>query len=367
MGSGHVSAANSVAEALGQLGVTQVRVENGLDYTYSFIRTMISKGYPKISELLPNLWRRIYEGTDSPDLEDALRSNAWMGEVQRPWYRRLETLIDEMNPDAIVSTQQFPLLVVQALKHRARISQPHYVVITDFTAHSSWFTEGVEAYFVATELTRQALALWGVPENLLYATGIPVRMEVSQLKPMADMRCKLDLPRDIPVVTLFGSGMLPKRVRCMVEAMLASPVPLACVTVDGRSRRMADALDALESSKTVTLRKYAFVDFVDDLVAASDLVVTKSGGVITSEVLARGTPMIVVDPIPGQEECNADFVVGSGAGLQIRRPEMVPAAIRELLDQPERLQAMRAQAQAVGRPNAALDIARHILADLGSL
>ncbi len=130
---------------------------------------------------------------------------------------------------------------------------------------------------------------------------------------------------------------------------------------------MAEALDALESNHKVILRKYAFIDFVDDLVAASDLVVTKSGGVITSEVLARGTPMIVVDPIPGQAECNADFVAGSGAGIQIRLPEMVPAAILGLLDQPERLEAMRAQAQSVGRPNAARDIARHVLADLAKL
>jgi processive 1,2-diacylglycerol beta-glucosyltransferase len=364
MGSGHVGAANSVAEALGQLGVTKVRVENGLDYTYSFIRTMITKGYPRISELFPYLWRRIYEGTDNPDLKDALRSNAWMGEFQVPFYRRLETLINEMDPDAIICTQQFPLMIVQALKNQARISQPNYVAITDFTAHSSWLSEDVEAYFVASEFTREALALWGVPEKRLHATGIPVKLEVSQPKSMADIRHKLDLPRDIPVVTLFGSGMLPKRVRRIVEAMLVYPDPLVFVTVDGRNHHMTDVLDDLRSNDQVTLRKYAYIDFVDDLVAASDLVVTKSGGMITSEVLARGTPMIVVDPIPGQEECNADFLAGSGAGIQIRRPEMVPAAILGLLDQPGRLESMRAQARAVGRPHAALDIAEHVLADL---
>ena len=125
---------------------------------------------------------------------------------------------------------------------------------------------------------------------------------------------------------------------------------------------MAEALADLKSNSRVALRNCTQIDYVDDLVAASDLVVTKSGGMIISEVLARGTPMIIVDPIPGQEEWNADFVAGSGAGIQIRRPEMVPAAIQRLLAQPQRLQAMRAQAQKIGRPHAALDIARHILA-----
>jgi processive 1,2-diacylglycerol beta-glucosyltransferase len=163
---------------------------------------------------------------------------------------------------------------------------------------------------------------------------------------------------------LFGGGILPRRVRLVAENVLASSDPLVFVTVDGRNHQMADALDALESNHKVTLRKYSHIDFVDDLVVASDLVVSKSGGMITSEVLARGTPMIVVDPIPGQEEANANFVASSGAGIQIRQPDMVPAAILGLIGQPKRLATMRAQAQIVGRPHAARDIARHILDDL---
>jgi processive 1,2-diacylglycerol beta-glucosyltransferase len=364
LGSGHVSAANSIAEALKRLGIDEVRVEDGLDYADSFIRTFIHKGYLRISEQSPYLWRRIYEGTDNPDLDDTLESNVTMGEFQRPFYKKLETLINEMAPDAIISTQQFPLLIVQALKNQSRITQPNYVVITDFMAHSSWLNEGVESYFVASEFTREALALWGIPEKLLHATGIPVKSEISQPKPKVEMRHKLDLPTNTPVVTLFGGGIMPKRVRRIVETMLVYSEPLVFITVAGRNRQMADALEDLESTKNVTLRNYQFVDFVDDLVAASDLVVTKSGGLITSEVLARYTPMIVVDPIPGQEEWNADFVAGSGAGIQIRLPEMVPAAILGLLDQPERLEAMRTQAEIVGRPHAARDIAKFILADL---
>ena len=365
LGSGHVSAANSIAEALQKLGVQDVRVEDGLDYADSFIRTFLNKGYLKISEQSPSLWRRIYEGTDNPDLEDTLESNVTMGDLQRPFYKKLENLINEYQPDAIISCQQFPLLIVQALKNQGRISQPNYVVITDFMAHSSWLNEGVEAYFVASEFTKEALSLWGIDEKLLHATGIPVKSEISQIKKTADIREKLDLPLDIPVVTLFGGGIMPKRVRRIVETMLVYPEPLVFITVAGRNRQMAEALSDLADTEYVRLRKYQFIDFVDDLVAASDLVVTKSGGLITSEVLARGKPMIVVDPIPGQEEWNADFVSGSGAGIQIRLPEMVPAAILGLLEQPERLASMRTQAEFVGRPNAASEIAKLILADIG--
>jgi processive 1,2-diacylglycerol beta-glucosyltransferase len=93
-------------------------------------------------------------------------------------------------------------------------------------------------------------------------------------------------------------------------------------------------------------------------------VITKAGGLIVSEVLARGTPMIIIDPIPGQEEWNADVVAGSGAGIQLRMPESVPHAALDLLAQPERLALMREQARRVGRPQAAIEIADHILHEL---
>lgn len=364
LSSGHISAARSIAEALNNLGVDDVQIEDGLDYADALVRTAITKGYLKISEESPSLWRRIYEGKDTQDLDDALKSNIEIGDLQRPFYKKLETLINEMNPDAIISTQQFPLLIVQMLKRQGRISQPNYVVITDFMAHSSWLNEGVKTYFVASDFTREALMLWGVPENVLVASGIPVKLEISKPKTILETRQKLELPLDVPVVTLFGGGIMSQRVRRIVETMLVSPTPLVFISVAGRNHEMAEALEELESNTNVTLKKFEFVDFVDDLVAASDLVVTKSGGLITSEVLARGTPMIVVDPIPGQEEWNADFVSGSGAGIQIRLPEMVPAAIRGLLIQPERLDVMRAHAEAVGRPHAATEIARYILNDI---
>ena len=112
------------------------------------------------------------------------------------------------------------------------------------------------------------------------------------------------------------------------------------------------------------LRLLGKIDYVDDLVAASDLVITKSGGLIVSEVLARGVPMLIVDPIPGQEEWNADFVAGSGAGIQLQPPRGGAAGRAVFASQPERLALMREQARRFGRPRAALDIAERVLGEL---
>jgi processive 1,2-diacylglycerol beta-glucosyltransferase len=150
----------------------------------------------------------------------------------------------------------------------------------------------------------------------------------------------------------------------VIERLLQTSAPGLLVVVAGRSAELTASIADLRDGPSMRLRSLGRIDYVDDLVAASDLVVTKSGGLIVSEVLARGAPMIVIDPIPGQEEWNADFVAGSGAGLQLRQPESVPLTVRSLLAHPERLAMMRQHAARVGRPRAALDIAERILAEL---
>ena len=178
------------------------------------------------------------------------------------------------------------------------------------------------------------------------------------------MRARHELPADGPIVTLFGGGIEPKRVRLLIARLLEATTPGTLVVVAGRSNELIENIAHLKDGPSMRLHRLGRIDYVDDLVAASDLVITKSRGLIVSEILARGTPMIVIDPIPGQEEWNADYVAGTGAGLQLRQSESVPLAVSSLLGPPERLAMMRAQAARVGRPRAALNIAERIFAEL---
>jgi processive 1,2-diacylglycerol beta-glucosyltransferase len=203
-----------------------------------------------------------------------------------------------------------------------------------------------------------------VPDERVDVTGIPVRPEIATPKGVAEMRRRHELPPGVPLVTLFGGGIESGRLRLIAERLLAGPSPATVAVVAGRNESVAAALEPLEDGPQVTLRRFGLIDFVDDLVAASDLVITKPGGLIVSEVLARATPLLIIDPIAGHEEWNADFVAGSGAGMQLRYPEGAALAARYLLGDSERLAMMRRQALRVGRPRAALDVAGRVLADL---
>ncbi len=253
------------------------------------------------------------------------------------------------------------------LKQQGRIRQPIFVVVTDYMVHASWIAPEVEGYFVAHPQTGYVLQRRGVPAERVHVTGIPVRLEMLTPKTPEEMRRARDLPLDRPVIAIFGGGIEPKRVRLLLERMLEeADKPSCAVVVAGRNRELAASLEDLQSGPQMELRKVGLIDYVDDLIVASDVVISKSGGLIVSEVLARNTPMIIIDPIPGQEEWNADFVVAAGAGMQLRMPEIVPTATLSLLDEPERLRQMAMQAAKMGRPRAALDIAEIILNRIAS-
>ncbi|GAB4373558.1 MAG: UDP-N-acetylglucosamine--LPS N-acetylglucosamine transferase [Elainellaceae cyanobacterium] len=363
LGSGHLSAAKALREAFSNYSDVDIQIEDAFEYASPLMRETLTRLYKRLSEQAPELYRVIYEGSDTDDIEESMNGNLTLAQLERPFYKRLEKLVKDSNPDIIICVQQIPSRILQLLDQKGELPQPHYVVITDVIAHSTWINYGVTGYFLPSELTADVLVERGVDRSLLHVTGIPVNLEISQPKHQQEMRRRHDLPIDCPVITLFGGGLHRKRVRMMVTKLLESEFPAMLVVAAGRNQELTDALSDLTDGTQMKLRKLGMIDYVDDLVAASNLVITKSGGLITSEVLARGTPMIIIDPFPGQEEWNADAVAAYGAGIQLRLPEMVPPTVLHLLSQPEQLSFMRDRARLLGRPEAACNIAKRILAD----
>jgi processive 1,2-diacylglycerol beta-glucosyltransferase len=366
VGGGHKSAAQALAEAFERNPERVVRVEDTLDYGNALFREAYTRSYLQLSDKAPLLWKLFYESADTDDRDLAIASSRVRGLVERPLVSKLDALVRKFQPNAIVCTHPLPVEVLEDLKLQGRLRTPIYCVITDFVAHSMWLNSAVDRYFLASSPTRQELIARGVAPSMLHVTGIPVTLEISKPKPAAEMRARHSLPADEPVVALFGGGLDVRRVRLMVERLLEIPLSGELLVVAGRSEALGNVLADLGDGPQMRLRKLGFINYVDDLVAASDLVITKAGGLIVSEVLARGAPMIIIDPIPGQEEWNADVVAGSGAGIQLRMPESVPYAALDLLTQPERLPVMREQARRVGRPGAAIEIADYIMQALRS-
>lgn len=366
LGSGHISAAKALREAFTRYPGVEVQIEDAFDHASPLLRETITTIYERLSERVPHLYRVIYEGSDVEDLEESMNDNLLFAKIERPFLKDLERLIKDSQSDAIICVQQIPSRLLQLMNREGELPQPHYVVVTDVMAHSTWLTPGVKGYFLPSDLTAEVLVQRGVEPSLVHVTGIPVKLEIAEPKSQEEMRQRHNLPPDLPVVTLFGGGLQAKRVRLMVSRLLDSPNPGMLIVVAGRNESLLEKLEDLSDGAQMKLRKLGMIDYVDDLVVASDLVITKAGGLITSEILARGTPMVIIDPFPGQEEWNADVVSAMGAGVQLRLPGMVPPTVLHLLNQPDQLAFMRQKAPKIGQPLAALKIANIILEQLQS-
>ncbi|NTU79070.1 MAG: UDP-N-acetylglucosamine--LPS N-acetylglucosamine transferase [Chloroflexales bacterium] len=364
LGTGHASAAAALSEAFRRHERDAVVVDV-LDYANPIMRAALNQYFKQTSQRTPQLYKLLYDQSDTTDVEEAFSGNRLLTSLERPFLSQFEQLVADLRPEAVISVHPVPGHILAHNKQIGTLPQPLYVVITDYMAHSSWLVPDVDRYFVPSEFTRRGLMLRGVPDARIGVTGIPVGLEITEPKEPAALRERYQLPRDRPVITLFGGGIDAERVRLMVTQMLDGGTPGVLVVVAGRNEQLEAALADLGDGPFMGLRRYGKVDHVDDLIAASDLVISKAGGLIVSEVMARGTPMVIIDPVPGQEEWNADVVAGAGAGIQLRMPETVPAAALYLLSQPERLALMGRQARLIGRPQAALDIAESVLSAMG--
>lgn len=361
LGSGHVSAANALQAGFALRGIDDVTVADVFDFGNALYKEAVTQAYSRLSESAPQLWRVVYESSDQTNLAETIRANRLRVTFQKPFVRSLTDFVKQTRPDAIIGTHFIPVELLCDERDAGEFTAPIYQVITDYMAHSNWVSPGVDGYLVAADVTRDGLIALGLDPNIIHVTGIPIDPAISQPKSVVALRNKFKLPPDLPVTILLGGALNPDEVRRNVERILAGTRPGVLVVVAGRNEEIGAAMAGLSDGAFVRLQTYDRVQPLDDLVAASDLVITKAGGLVVSEVLGRGRPLVIVEPIPGQEEWNADFVAMTGAGIQLRISAMLPPTVEALLGNRQRLAWMHTAAAAAGRPSAAVDIADIIL------
>jgi processive 1,2-diacylglycerol beta-glucosyltransferase len=364
-GAGHKRAAlalRSAFEAAGHSGVAEVT--DVLDHMSPLFRFLYLKSYFFIIRALPWFWRYLYGRWDRSEPGGPVRRLT--GALDRFHARRFIRWVREQQPTHIICTHFLAAEILAWMRLNGRLEASVAVVITDYDAHRVWIQPGVDRYFVASDKLRDLLVAKGAPSGRTVTAGIPIAPVFSEPKGREQARTELGLALDVPVVLTLGGGGGIGGMRQNVAALAASErtgaAGLQILAVAGHNAELKEQLDAMELPGHVRLVTYGFTDRIQTLMAASDMVVTKPGGMSSSECLAMGLPMVLTEPIPGQEECNAAFLVGCGAAVTARTSEEVCRAVDTLLTDADRLERMRSDALRAARPQAAADILRATLA-----
>jgi processive 1,2-diacylglycerol beta-glucosyltransferase len=304
----------------------------------------------------------LYDRTDQP----------WNHPRRRLAMDRLNTqpmirMLKRMQPDLCVATHFLPGEIIAWLIARKKLSARHAIVVTDYDVHALWLCRTVDRYYVALDESAEYMASIGVPRDRLRVTGIPVDPLFAKPLDRGDARKRLGLDLQAPAVLVSAGGEGVGPIEQLVRHLLAMQRPWQIVAVAGKSEKTRRRLEELSRQAgklpggAPRLCAVGFTTEMDQYMAAADLLVGKAGGLTTSEALARALPIALVEPIPGQEERNADHLLEAGAAIRCNNLPAAAWKIATLLDDPTRLQRMQEAARAMARPAAAAAIAEDAL------
>jgi len=362
-GAGHVRAARAIEKALIETGAAgEIRHVDTLEYTNKVFRNLYSKAYVDMASNAPDIFGWLYNQFDKP----------WKNEKRRLALDKLNTrrfvkLLETYRPDIAICTHFLPAEIISWLKAKEKLACRQAVVVTDFDVHAMWLVHNYERYFVAIDEARAYLEKLGIPGDKITVSGIPVDPAFAVKKDRQKMREKHRLRKNVTtiLVSAGGSGIgKTGNMKSIVTSLCEMGRPLQVIAAYGNNQRLKTEMERVSSryaEGNTTVTPLGFTEGIDEFMAASDILVGKPGGLTTSEALARGLAIVVVNPIPGQEERNSDHLLEEGAAIRCNSLLTLPYKISRLLDDPTRLAGMQAAARRLARPRAAYDIVEKLL------
>lgn len=361
-GAGHVRAAQALEKAFLSRGDCRVEHIDAIAYVSKLFQRLYDKAYISMVRRAPDLMGLIYDRTDQP----------WWHPRRRLTLDRLNTqpmirMLKRVQPDLCIATHFLPAEILAWLIAKEKLRARNAIVVTDYDVHAMWLCRTVDRYYVAIQESREYLAGIGVPPAKIKVTGIPIDPVFEQPLNRSEARRKLQLAPDARVLLIAAGGYGLGPVEQLVRQLLAQNRPWQFVAIAGKSETLRKHLEDIGrtagrlpggSKRLVTI---GFTGEMDRYMAAADLLIGKAGGLTTSEALARQLPMVLIQPIPGQEERNADHLLEVGAAIRCNNLAAAAWKIATLLENSEKLAGMQKAAKALSRPDAARRIVEDAL------
>ena len=356
-GQGHHSTATAMMEILKAWGI-DCRMLDTYAYVNPVLYKTIANGYLLTTSMTPVTYGRFYRLAELKNKNDSKHSitNA----VNSIMAIKLKKYFKEFNPDVIVCTHIFSAEVVNVMKKNGQLDAVIIGIITDYTIHPFWQDVGSIDYFVtASELLTCQAVKKGIPKEKILPLGIPIRSKFSQKTGKTESREKLGIRTDIFTILLMGGSMGYGNLSDYISQIDRLDYEFQILAVCGNNVHARRRIEGMKTRKKVYV--YGFVNNVDLMMDASDCIVTKPGGLTTSEALAKNLPILMINPIPGQEERNVEFMLNNGLAVNITNTFPIDEALYQLFLNPEKLRNMESNIRLVGKPNAARDLCDFII------
>ena len=362
-GGGHLSAANSIKQCIDDnFKDCETKLVDCMEYVNRPVNKITTTAYKELAKKFPWAWGEVYSHSQKGPLAHiSSASNNLLA-------KKLLKLLKEYQPDIVISTHPFGSQMVSYLKRKALVDCKLATIMTDFAPHDQWLVgkDYVDYYFVSHEKMRQELINSNVAENTVFATGIPLSNRFLMHFDKDEIMKSMGLNPDKRVILFFGGGEFglgrDKTVK-ILNSFITHVKNHQIVAIAGKNEKMKIAFDKLvvETNSESFVKVLAYTKQVPELMSISDLVVTKPGGLTTTESLASGLPIVAINPIPGQEEENAKFLEDEGVAIWLKKNDDYDKIIADLLADEDKLHQMKVNTKLLAKKNSTRDICDIIL------
>lgn len=362
-GGGHLNAAKAIESyIMDYYKNIDVELIDCIKYVNKAVEKITTAAYREMAKKAPWAWGKIYANSQKGPLAHiTTKSNIVMA-------IKLLKLLREKQPDLIISTHPFGSQMCSYLKRKGKISCKLATIMTDFAPHDQWLVgnDFTDYFFVAHNKMKEYLISKKIPESKIYTSGIPISNRFSKLYDKRKILDKYELSKEKQTILFFGGGeygLGKTRTAQIFESLLISDHNIQIIAIAGKNIKMKTAFEELvkKYNKSSIVRILEFTNEVPELMSISDIVVTKPGGLTTSESLVSHLPMIVINPIPGQEEENAEFLENKGIAVWIKKSDNANTIIEKLLSDSKKLETMKKNTYILAKPNSTKTICDTLL------
>ena len=357
-GGGHLNAAKSIHEYLkDSYKNIEVELIDCMKYVNKTIEKVTTKAYNEMAKKAPWAWGRIYSDSQKGPLAHITsRSNKFMA-------IKLLKLLREKQPDLIISTHPFGSQMCSYLKRKGKIHAKIATIMTDFAPHDQWLvgSDYTDYYFVAHENMKKYLKKKGIPASKIFATGIPLSSRFLKSYDKENILTELNLKSGKKTILFFGGGKFglgKTRTIEIFEGFVQYCTDMQIIAIAGKNEKMKMAFEKIVSkyNRKDSILVFEYTSQIPEFMSISDLVVTKPGGLTTTESLASHLPMVIINPIPGQEEENAKFLEKNGIAIWIKKEDNVTEVLENLFSNSKKLENMKENTKKLAKLHSTQDI-----------
>lgn len=355
-GQGHNQTAMVLNEHFNRAGI-ECKYLDVYKYINPVLSNSVNRIYLMSTKNIPKIYGGVYRMCEKRSIHAEIGSRGLGKLTNSMLSRSLITLLRNEQPDFIICTHIFAALLITYISSIESLNAKTIGIVTDFTIHPYWEDSLMDYYITASERLAIQGVKKGFPESKFIPLGIPIDPKFASSISKQAARRILGLPDKRTILVMSGS-MGFGNVISEISALDRLDMDFQIVSICGNNTRLKNKIDKLNLTKPIF--NYGYSDKVDVFMDACDCIITKPGGLTTSEALAKQIPMLINNPIPGQEDRNVEFLLNAGAAMKISATAPIDEAVYQLFSDDERTENMRSAMRLLAKPNAAADLVEFV-------